>query len=70
MNHRLIINFYHDFIVYGQAQPLMNIHFCTVSDLSTGQMDPRVGSGRVGSRFCRISGKHYTKPEAKNVMTS
>ena len=24
------------------------------SELSTGRMDPRVGSGRVGSRFCRI----------------
>ena len=24
-------------------------------ELSTGRMDPRVGSGRVGSRFCRIS---------------
>ena len=24
------------------------------AELSTGQMDPRVGSGRVGSRFCRI----------------
>ena len=26
---------------------------CT-SELSTGRMDPRVGSGRVGSRFCQI----------------
>ena len=25
-----------------------------VSELSAGRMDPRVGSGRVGSRFCRI----------------
>ena len=24
------------------------------AELSTGRMDPRVGSGRVGSRFCRI----------------
>ena len=23
-------------------------------ELSTGRMDPRVGSGQVGSRFCRI----------------
>ena len=24
------------------------------AELSTGRMDPRVGSGRIGSRFCRI----------------
>ena len=35
------------------------------TELSTGRMDPRVGSGRVGSRFCRIwvgrvgSGQHF-----------
>ena len=35
------------------------------AELSTGRMDPRVGSGRVGSRFCRIlagwveSGQHW-----------
>ena len=38
-----------------------------ITELSTGRMDPRVGSGsgRVGSRFCRIlagrvgSGQHF-----------
>ena len=51
-----------------------NIHAKTIvqtcTELSTGRMDPRVGSGRVesgrvGSRFCRIlagrvgSGQHF-----------
>ena len=36
-----------------------------ISELSTDRMDPRVGSGRVGSRFCRMlagrvgSGQHF-----------
>ena len=42
-------------------------HLLTVgpAELSTGRMNPRVGSGRVGSRFCRIlagrvgSGQHF-----------
>ena len=44
--------------------------YLTIPELSTGRMDPRVGSGRVGSgrvgsRFCRIlagrvgSGQHF-----------
>ena len=30
-------------------------HYLHKSEVSTGRMDPRVGSGRVGSRFSRIS---------------
>ena len=33
---------------------LANITTVCIPELSTGRMDPRVGSGRVGSRFCRI----------------
>ena len=36
-----------------QRPPVQFVDIST-PELSTGMMDPRVGSGRVGSRFCRI----------------
>ena len=57
---------------YGICRWLLRMRMITayaddylISELSTGRMDPRFGSGRVGSRFCRIlagrveSGQHF-----------
>ena len=39
---------------YSTQPPAYKYRSHDVSELSSGRMDPRVGSGRVGLRFCRI----------------
>ena len=45
--------------IFATQWHLINF-ICGSPEFSTGRMDPRVGSGSVGSRFCRIQlGQHF-----------
>ena len=41
-------------VYYIVTDLVFNSMTLSLSELSTGRMDQRVGSGRIGSRFCQI----------------